>query len=178
MTPFLVTIIPALVLFALGGFMLAKGPAAGEIILRQLRSTVFAGVTFGFAAIWFLYLVSQLGEADFGNYKKLLLIAFGAVAVGSWFYLPDFLGVRGAAILVLLFSQVLLRTIFGLYAPGYLFVVSFVYVMIIAALYIGALPYRARDFTEWLYKKPVRAKALAGFSVFYGVVLTVAALMY
>ena len=47
-----------------------------------LRSQTAAIVLFGGASLWFLYYVSQLGKADFGDYKVILLIIFGTTAAG------------------------------------------------------------------------------------------------
>jgi len=104
----LATIIPAALLLVLG-LALLSGRAMVAAIAKQFpRSSTAAIVFFGGAALWFLYKVWHLPEADFGNHRTLLAIGFGAIAALSFKYVPDFLAVRGLAILVLLSASPLL----------------------------------------------------------------------
>jgi hypothetical protein len=97
----------------------------------------------------------------------------------AFFYLPDFLAVRGLAVLVLLGAWPLLMSAYGEYAvPQRLFMVTVVYVGVAIALYLGAVPYRLRDFFQWLFGRPGRARALGGVLAGYGALLTVVAFTY
>ena len=53
-----------------------------------------AYMLFGLGALWFLYRIWHLSEADFGAYRKQLFVFFALVAIGSFIYVPDFLAVR------------------------------------------------------------------------------------
>jgi len=59
--------------------------------------------------------------------------------------------------------------------PARLFMVSFVYVAIALAIWLGAQPWRLRDFLGWLFARPARSRGLGGLLLAYGLVLCVAA---
>jgi len=175
----LATLIPAALLLVLG-LALLSGRAMVAALAKQFpRSTAAALVFFGGAAAWFLYRVWHLPEADFGNHRTLLAIGFGAIAALSFKYVPDFLAVRGLAILVLLSASPLLGAAYMRYeAPQRLFMVSLVYLAIALALYLGAVPYRLRDFAEWLFVRPTRSRVFGALLVSYGALLSYVATTY
>lgn len=179
MSLFIATLITGLYLIARGGLFLAN-PAGLEAKVRAFpRSQVAAYVLCGIGGAWFLYKISQLGEADFGNYSQYLILFFGAILVGSFLWVRDFLAVRGAAILALLISNELLKAAFAQYeSPQRLFLVSLVYVWIVIAIYLGTVPFRMRDWIDWLYAKPLRLRALAFGQVTYGILLVGVAFSY
>lgn len=113
--------------------------------------------------------MANLGQADFGDYKVPLFAGFFLVLVGSWFYVPDFLGVRALSIIYMLASWWLLGTALGHYElPGRLFMVTPVYIGIVFALYFGAAPYRARDIMEWFVEKRTPRLVTGSFFCAYG----------
>lgn len=178
MSLFTATIIIAIVLIAKGLVWLTFPKWADKMRQVFLRSTKASIIIFGIASVWFLWNVAHLGESDFGQYRGWLLILFGLVAVGSFVYLKDFLAVRGLAILLLLISNVLLDAAYMQPPLSRLFLVALVYVMIIQALYFGAVPYKMRDFSDWIFSRKLRVKQFAIGFIAYGLVLTVAAFTY
>lgn len=178
MSLFTATIIIATILLIKGTILLIN-PSFG----KQWHSTFFrspktALVYFGSASIWFLWHIAHLGPADFGDYKAFLLIFFAAVAYGSFKYVKDFLVVRGWAILMLLFSKVFLDAAYLQPQSSRLFLVSFIYLMIIMALYFGAVPYQLKNLSDWFYEKPIRARSFGVGSLLYGVILASVAFTY
>lgn len=173
------TLIPGLLLLALGG-ALASGRSTVSAGLKSLpRSNSAAFLFFGAGALWFLWRVWHLSPADFGEYRTLLTIAFAAIAALAFKYVPDFLAVRGLAILMLLGATPLLDAAYMEYShPQRLFMVSLVYLGIALALYLGASPYRLRDFFGWLFQRPSRARSLGFGLLGYGALLTVVAFTY
>ena len=129
-----------------------------------LRSTKASVITFGGSGLWFLYVLSQLGESDFGNIKELLIAVFGGAGLLAFFYLNDFLSVRGLCVFSLLIAREFLDSAFMQEPSSRLVLVSLSYVLVVAALYLGAIPYRLRDFFTFLFEKQIRAKAF-GFSM-------------
>lgn len=125
-----------------------------------LRSTSAAIVFFGGSGIWFLFQLSQLGEADFGQIKEWLIGIFGVAGILAFFYLNDFLSVRGVCVLILLLARQFLDSAFLQEPTSRLVLVTQTYVWIVIALYLGALPYRLRDFFKYIYEVPSRAKIL------------------
>jgi hypothetical protein len=107
------------------------------------------------------------------------VVAFAALGVLAMRYVPDFLAVRGLSILILLAAWPLLHAAFMEYqAPQRLFMVTAVFVAIVAALYLAAVPYRLRDFFQWLFAQPARARVLGGGLLAYGFLLIVVAFTY
>ena len=181
MSLFLATLLPGLFL-ALLGFLLSLNLPLVVATLKGLpRSSVASLVLFGGGVLWFLVLVATMGEADriFGSSNAPWVIGFAALGVLSMKYVPDFLAVRGLSMLVLLAAWPLLHAAFMEYeVPQRLFMVTFVFVAIVAALYLAAVPYRLRDFFQWLFARPARARAMGRGLLGYGIVLIVVALTY
>jgi len=122
--------------------------------------------------------VSQLGEADFGKYKNYLFAFFLALSIGSWFFVPDFLGVRSLCALGLILA-VHFRSAAYLQPPeSRLFLVTFVYVGIVICLYLAASPFRFRDaVTKVSQSQGLRRSMGAGLTL-YGVLLCILSLSY
>lgn len=170
MSLFLATLLTGLALLALGAALAADTSAIRSGLKAFPRSTLAAYLLFGAAAVWFLSRVAVLSEADFGQFRKALFVGFAAVAVLSFFYVAEFLAVRGLAALILLASGPLLFAGFGTYGIALFYKVA-VYLFLTAALWLGAQPYRLRDAIDWMQRVPGRARVIgAGFAA-YGLLL-------
>ncbi len=179
MSLLLATLLPGLLLVILGLPLLLNHSVAVAALKSLPRSTSAAVVCFGAGSLWFLWNVWNLSRADFGEYRTLLTIGFAAVAVLSFKCVPDFLAVRGLCVLVLLSASPLLGAAYMEYQhPQRLFLVTFVYVLIALAIWLGASPFRLRDFFEWLFARPGRTRAAGAALLGYGLLLTVVAFTY
>lgn len=178
MTLFQATLFTGLFLIAFGVPYLWHGLKTASYTQAFPRSQTAAYLLLGTASAWFLYKVLHLGVADFGNYKNILFVIFLVTAVGSFYYVPDFLAVRGLAALILLSAGVLLEAAYMHVPQTRLFLVSLVYCAIVMALILGASPYKLRDFLDWLYKSETRPRMMGGLCVAYGVLLIVVAVSY
>ena len=175
----LAILLPGLLLVAIGLPLVLRHAGAIAAFKGFPRSPVAANVLFGAGSLWFLYDVWHLSSADFGDYRVLLFIAFAAIAALAFKCVPDFLAVRGVCILVLLAASPLLM-------PGYMnfdhpliyFQKAFVYLCIVFAIWLGAQPWRMRDFLEWLFARPERTRAVGAAFAVYGILLTVVAFTY
>ncbi|HWL15989.1 MAG TPA: hypothetical protein VNR00_10310 [Opitutus sp.] len=175
----LATLLPGLFLLALGVPLLLNSSRAIAALRAMPRSTNAAYVFFGVGAIWFLYNVWHLSPADFGDYRVLLTIGFGAVAVFAFKCVPDFLAVRGLCVLTLLSASPLLGAAYMEYErPQRLFMVTLVYVFIALAIWLGASPFRLRDFFQWLFARPSRSRGLGAALAGYGLLLAIVAFTY
>ncbi len=170
---------------SVGAFLLLKGlvmlasPALmKKVAFHSLRSRAAAIAIFGSGLAWFLWNIWNLGTADFGEYKIILFAIFGTVGILSFFYVDDFLPVRGASVLTLLLADVILQTAYMQEPQSRLFLVSFVYFCILLALYFGSLPYRLRDLLSWIYKNNTRPRIFGGIHMLYGIILVSIAFMY
>jgi hypothetical protein len=171
MSLFQATLFTGIFLIAFGAHFLWHGMNSAKSSQAFPRSTVAAYILLGSAAAWFLYKILHLGPADFGQYKNILFLVFLVTAVGSFYYVPDFLAVRGLAALILLTAGVLLDAAYMQLPQARLFLVSFVYLAIIVALILGASPYKLRDFLGWLYRADARPRIFGGAFAAYGLLL-------
>jgi len=179
MSLLLATLIPALLLLALGVPLLLNHSGVNAALKSFPRSTAASYLFFGAGAAWFLFKIWNLSMADFGEYRTLLFFAFLAIAVFAFKCVPDFLAVRGLSTLILLGAMPLLDAAYMDYdRPPRLFMVSVVYLAIAAAIWLGAQPYRLRDFFGWLFALPARTRAVGGLLAGYGALLVVVAFTY
>jgi hypothetical protein len=181
MTLTLATLLPGIFLIVLGALLLAGNSAIVSTFKALPRSTVATVLFFGGGAVWFQFVLRGLSEADliFVQSPLPLMIGFGVLSLLAFFYVPDFLAVRGLSVLMLLAAHPLLMAAFGEYQfPQRLFLVTAVYAGLALAIYFGAVPYRLRDFFQWLFAQPARGRVLGGGLVGYGALLAVVAFTY
>ena len=173
------TLLPGLVFILLGVPLLLNHTGYAAILRAFPRSTRAAFVFFGLGAAWFLHAIWHLSPADFGEYRTYLFIGFLLVAILSFRCVPDFLAVRGLATVVLMAAMPLLRSAYMEHdKPQRLFMVTAVYVALSGAIWLGAQPWRLRDFLNWLFTQPARARRLGGALAGYGLILSIVAFTY
>lgn len=177
MSLFQATLFTGIILIAFGAHFLWHGMASEKGAKAFPRSTTAAYILMGAATAWFLYEVMHLGPADFGQYKKILFLIFLTVGVGSFYFVPDFLAVRGLAALTLLVGWQLLMASYMQFGSA-LFLKAFVYICAFIALILGASPFKLRNFFEWLYQSEIRPKVFGGIFAAYGLLLTGVAFTY
>jgi len=175
----LATLIPGLLLLLLGVPLLLNAAGFAAVLRAFPRSTAAAYVFFTAGAAWFLYAIWHLSPADFGEYRTYLFFGFLAVAVLSFKCVPDFLAVRGLAALLLMGAMPLLDAAYMEYdKPQRLLMVTVVYVAIAAAIWLGAQPWRMRDWLAWLLARPGRTRGCGGVLAGYGLLLSIVAFTY
>ena len=175
----LATLIPGLLLVALGAPLALNHSGYAALLKALPRSQRATYVCFSAGAAWFLYNIWHLSPADFGDYRTLRFVAFTAIAVVSFKSVPDFLAVRGLCVIVLMGAMPLLDAAYMEYdRPQRLLMVTAVYVALSLAIWLGAQPYRMRDFFSWLFARPGRARALGGALAAYGLILCGVAFTY
>ena len=178
MSLLLATLIPGLLLLALGGALLSGHATVATVLKALPRSQDAAYLFFGTGAAWFLYKVLDLSPADFGEYRTWLFIGFTVVAVLSFKFVPDFLAVRGLCVLTLLSASPLLAAAYMQDPPQRLFMVTAVYIALALAIWLGAQPYWLRDFFQWLFASRARPRVVGGVLAAYGLLLAVVAFTY
>lgn len=162
----------ALSLILLGAVLIWNASPVAAIARAFPRSRRAAILTMGLGTAWTLYLVTKLGESDFGEYRNAILVAFALLAIASFRYVPDFLSVRGGCILGLLVANVLLTSSFMHHGePPHLVLNIFAYLVIISALWLAVFPYWVRDFVQWLFGRPRRPRLVGAGIGLYGLVL-------
>ena len=173
------TLIPGLLLMLLGLPLVLAHSGYAAMLKALPRSPRATYVLFSAGAAWFLYNIWHLSPADFGDYRKILFVAFAAIAVLSFKCVPDFLAVRGLCVIVLMGAMPLLDAAYMEYdRPQRLLMVASVYVAIALAIWLGAQPWRLRDFFAWLFARPGRARSVGGALAVYGLLLCGVAFTY
>jgi hypothetical protein len=171
--------LPGLLLILLGAPLLLNLSAFHSALRAFPRSGLAAGVFFGLGAGWFLFQLRDLSPADFGEYKAVLFVFFAAVAALSFKMVPDFLAVRGVCALVLLGAMPLLMAGYMNFSHGSIVIYkATVYVAIAFAIYLGASPFRLRDFFDWMYRAPARPRWIGGALAAHGLLLSAVAFTY
>lgn len=155
------------------GILVFKHANLTQPLVQFLRSNTANFLFFGAAGLWFLFHIYHLHPANFGEYRTLFLFLFSLIIICSLLYVKDFLSVRGIAILLLLFMDVLLQSTYLHFSFSHLFLNTLAYLVIFLALLLGTLPYVLRDFFLRLPHYPKLTKAVALFSVFTGTSLMV-----
>lgn len=179
LTLFQATLFFGLILLGAGLALLSNSRSVRALLRAFPRSRTAAYVTMGVGSAWALYKVTQLGQADFGDYKKLIFALFLSLAILSFKYSPDFLSVRGACIIILLAADLFLDAAFGHYETSLrLLMVGPVYALIALALFIAYAPYRVRDFFSWLFATASRPRSLGLILLAYGGLLSGVAFAY
>src|ERR1043166_2834135 len=102
------TLIPGLLLIALGVPLLLNHSGYAATLKAFPRSTTAAYLFFSVGAAWFLTAIWHLSPADFGEYRGWLFVGFAAIAILSFKCVPDFLAVRGLCAIVLMGAMPLL----------------------------------------------------------------------
>ena len=178
MSLFFATILMSFILLTSGILLSWKSDFCEVFLKHFLRSKNFAYIFFGLASAIFFLNILRLGESDFREYRYWILIFFGFIAVGSFIWVKDFLAVRGLAIIALFASKIFLNAAYMQAPDSRLFLVSFVYLIILLALFLGMAPFYLRDFINWLFANNKLVKAFAAFLVCYGLILATATLSY
>lgn len=172
-------LISGLLLIFLGLPLLLNHSGYAAALKAFPRSNWAANVFFTVGAAWFLHGISQLGEADLIIPKPYMFGGFAALAVFSLIYMREFLSVRGLSVIILTGAMPLLGAAYMEYdKPQRLLMVSAVYLAISAAIWLGAQPWRLRDFLGWLFARPGRTRALGGVVAGYGLLLAAVAFTY
>ena len=177
----LATLLPGLVLIAFGVMFFISNSAIQSTLKALPRSQIGAVVFFGGGAAWFLYIVWNVSAADLVIFStpQPWVMLFGLLSAAAFYYVPDFLAVRGLCVLTLLGGWPLLMAAYMEWdKPQRLFMVSAVFVAVSLAIYLGAAPFRLRDFFQWLSATRWRPRALGGVLFAYGALLSAVAFTY
>ena len=106
-------------------------------------------------------------------------ISFLVIAVLAFKCVPDFLAVRGLATLILVGAMPLLDAGYMNFAHWQInFYKVAVYLAIAAAIWLGAQPWRLRDFFVWTLARPSRTRAIGATAAAYGLLLAFVAFTY
>src|SRR5882762_10675980 len=125
-------------------------PAAFAAAARKFpRYTPIGCVLTLVATVWFLYYVNLETVSEFATMKPFLYVLFGAVGVGTCVFVPDFLAVRGLAVILLLCAKLMVDTARMADTEWRLVIVTWAYVWVVAGMWFTISPWRLRDLILW-----------------------------
>ena len=155
-----------------GIIFLKLKPSMEQTFYRWLRNDVLGIIVFLIPATWFMFKLTQLGEADFGQYKSWLLLLFGFTFLGCCIYWRDFLIIRGLAMLTIMSIDALFKISYMSEAVVSPAISLLFYIFILIALYCGCYPYCIRNIFPKAFSKNCRYIKYAGvFCIAYGIIL-------
>jgi len=144
-------------------------PAAFARAARKFpRHTAVGCVLTLLATGWFLYYVSLETVQDFRPMKPFLFTLFGAVGVGTCFYVRDYLAVRGLAVVLLLCAKLMVDTARMAETDWRLVIVTMAYVWVFAGMWFTISPWRLRDLIHWTTASEQRTRLLNGLRLGFG----------
>ena len=133
--------------------------------LRRFPRSLAWGVTLTIlATIWFLLTVVQAQReiSDFAAYTPLMLLAFGGLGLATCLVLPDFLSVRGFAVLLLLLAKLMVDNARWEDSAWRLVIVTWAYLWILGGMWFTVSPWRVRDLIMWKTSNNVRLRWICG----------------
>lgn len=139
-----------------------KPAEAGAAMRKFPRSEGWGYLLMAAGSAWFLYNLNREAIAEFAAYKTYMLAGFGAVAVATCFFVPDYLAVRGLCICMLMVASYVLSFTRWAESPWRLVLVVASYVWIVCAMWWVVSPWRLRDLINWATATPQRLRVLAG----------------
>lgn len=166
-----------LLLALLGVWSLARRQQAARAWQRFPRSVPWGTALMLLATGWFLYYVAQENIADFAPIKPHLMLAFGAVGVGTCLFVKDYLGARGLAVVWLLLAKCMVDT-----GRPHLSETSWVlvnqtlaYLLVLAGMWVTISPFRLRDWIGWCTAGTTRFRIVSTGLLALGILLMVLA---
>lgn len=154
-------------------FALANPKKFTEAVRAFPRSVGWGYVLMGMATAWFLYNVNAEDIADFAAYKKGMLMAFGAIGIGTCIYVTDFLAVRGMALLMLLVAKFMVDTARWHESEWRLVIIIWAYVMVFCGMWFTISPWRVRDLINWGTANETRVKTFSIIRLAFAALLVV-----
>ena len=144
-------------------------PAAFATAARKFpRSLPWGYALVAAATFWFLYNLSLESVADFAAYKPMMLAGFGLVGALVCIFIPDFLAVRGLALIFMLLGKLMLDTARWNPSPWSLVILVWAYLIICMGMWFTVSPWRMRDIVNWATANEQRIRLTSGLRLAFG----------
>lgn len=127
---------------------------------------------------WFVWNVNNEPIADFSAFKKPMMFGFAAVGILSCVFIPDFLAVRGLAVVLLLLGKLMVdtgRPHLG-ESPLVLVFQGWAYVFILAGIYFTIAPWRLRDMVNFATATETRVRIGSALRLAFAIFMVVLSL--
>jgi hypothetical protein len=151
---------------------LAKPAKLADAAKKFPRNFAAGVVLMLLGTAWFVWNVNNEPIADFSVFKPYMMAGFAAVGILSCIYIPDFLAIRGLAVVLLLLGKLMVdtgRPHLG-ESPFVLVIQTWAYLLIIAGIWFTITPWRLRDFLMFATANEKRVRLYSalrlGFAIF------------
>lgn len=151
-------------------YALARPKEFSSALRRFPRSNNWGYGLMTVAILWFLYYVSIESIADFAPFKKHMMLAFGAIGLGTCIFVRDFLAVRGLAVVLLLLAKLMVDTGRPMLGETSWVLVNqtWAYVFVFLGMWFTISPWRLRDWIHWNTADEKRLKVGAALRLAFG----------
>lgn len=164
-----------LCLFGALGF---SAPATSVARARSFPRSRWAGIILlAIDLVWSLWLLATMEMGEFSVFRRPLLIALPIAFFLAIRFVEEFLAVRALGIFLLLAAEPLLSAAFFRYEKSRLVLTVLAYIIIVLGLIWVMIPYKMRDYLDWLGNLLGRWRALNALIFIYGAVLLILALV-
>jgi hypothetical protein len=144
-------------------------PAGFTAALRKFPRSMPCGYALMLGGTtWFLWNLKTDTISDFAVFKPLMLAGFAVIGIGTCIYVRDYLAVRGLAVVALLVAKVVLDTARWVDTPWRLVLVVWMYLWIVAAVWITVSPWRLRDFIHFITASERRVRIGSAVRLAFG----------
>jgi len=140
--------------------------------LRPLpRQHVLGVVLVAAAGFWFCFLTATQDIGELSPMRWNLTIAWAVGAILLIIFVPNFLAVRGLALLLLLGVYVMLDACFLIASPWRLVITILAYVWAVTGIVLIASPYLLRDVLEVCCRDAQRCRLFSAAGTVFGLLL-------
>lgn len=127
------------------------GNVFGALWLKLPRAKAADVVLWTAALVWFFWHLCTLDDVDFAGFPRVpVIVLFMLSGAAAFKFIPDLLGLRAIAVLTLFACNELLAAGFN-HVPYSLVLAGTAYILVVAALFVGASPYLLRDWLTWVF---------------------------
>ena len=158
---------------ALQVYGILKPAEFAKAVRRFPRSIPWGYALMALGTAWFLWNLNAESISDFAPYKKWMLLAFGSLGLATCIFVPDFLAVRGLAIVMLLLAKLMLDTARWHDSQWRLVIATWAYVWIIAGMWFTISPWRLRDIIHWATADERRIKLTSAVRLAFGLFVVI-----
>ena len=152
---------------------LLKPAEFAKAVRRFPRSIPWGYALMALGTAWFLWNLNAESISDFAPYKKWMLLAFGSLGLATCIFVPDFLAVRGLAIVMLLVAKLMLDTARWHDSQWRLVIATWAYIWIIAGMWFTISPWCLRDIIHWATADERRIKLSSAVRLAFGLFVVI-----
>ncbi len=156
---------------------LSRPVAFGAAARKFPRSLTWGYALVAAATFWFLYNLSLESVADFASYKPMMFGGFALVGALVCIFIPDFLAVRGLALILMLVGKLMLDSARWNVSPWRVVIVIWAYLMICVGMWFTVSPWRCRDLINWGTANEQRIRITSGLRLAFGLFIIVLGLI-